>query len=59
MIHAWMLIVIVCSGPGPSGDCVVQAPLTYAGRWDCRLASLNAEMRDERVRAYCQRGRAT
>ena len=55
MTYAWALVVIACTGPGPSGDCATQRPVSFLTRWDCRLAAIKHEMMDERVRAYCQR----
>ena len=53
----WTLVIVTCTGPGPSGDCATRQAGVYPVRWDCRLASITAEMKSENVRAYCQRGR--
>ena len=55
MTYAWALVLIVCTGPGPSGDCAARPPVTYQSRWDCRQAAIAREMMDERIRAYCQK----
>ena len=52
---AWALILIACTGPGPTGDCTVQRLATHVSRWECRQEAIAREMMDERVRAYCKR----
>ena len=54
MSALWVLYVISCSGPGPTGKCPEKREATYHTRWDCRLESIRREMADDRVRAYCK-----
>lgn len=55
MIAQWLLFVVMCSGPGPSGMCNLQQRAPVYDAPACRQAAIREEMMDDRRRAWCQR----
>ena len=55
MLAQWFLVVVLCSGPGPSGMCDIQKHAPVYDGPACRQAAIREEMMDERKRAWCQR----